>query len=535
MNKKIVLLSALLCLPIQSTQAAVSIERNVDQKIKRNTSQISVIPLPLKGLIREVIRRNATLLYSRMQLKSSGYKVQYEKNIFIPEYSASLNHHDTKTPNNTGETLSRGGLSTQEEDKWSFKTGIGGLIQSGGNWDLEYLQSGTSSSLIDSLRAYETEYESRFKFTFRQPVLKGFGSDIVFSDYNKAKLDEEISRQNYEKTTMDLIAYTIREYWKLNGAQSLADSLSKSVKLLEESEKLLRLKVESGEIAKSELLEAKNTRMSRQVELESIKNNRDKSKFTLLKLLNIDLSSKSNYVFDTSHSHQANEQNIEVSMNDAFLQIRKTLPQFKIAEAKYEKSKIHFKKKRNDSKASLDVVASTWLSNLADGAMDKDAFKDDYVSWKVGLEYKVPLSAQREHNSILMARQSMRQAEAELKYLERSVMLDLKILLNTMKGSKHQLTIMKEVYSIKEKLLEGQFKRFKFGQVSIREVIKKEEEVSLYKRKLVNQFISNKINQVNYDKFMGLIMPRYFPDYQVFSQSVDLVNIPSKIFEKTFQ
>lgn len=536
MYKKICIIGIFFSLLLNHTDASVTVERGVTtSRVQHALIDKEAIPLPLKGLIREVIKRNATLLYSRMQLRSSGLKVNYEKDIFIPEYSAKLNHHDTKTPNNTGQTLSRGGLAIQEEDQWSFKTGLGGLMHAGGNWDIEYLQSGTSSSLIDSLRSYETEYESQFKLTLRQPLLNGFGKDIVLTNFNKAKLDQKISRQNYEKTTMDLIAYTIREYWKFHGANSLAESLKKSLKLLQESENFLRIKVDSGEIAKSELLEAQNTRMSRQVELESIQNNRDKAKFTLLKLLNVDLSIKSDYNFVTLKSDLLDQSIESVTIKEAFVQMRNTLPQFKIAEAKFEKAKLDYKKKRNEAKANLDVVASSWMSNLADSVLEKEPMQDDYVSWKVGLEYTVPLSADRERSSVLMAQQSVRQAEAELKYLERSVMLDLKILLNTLEGSAQQLQIMNKAYEIKEKLLEGEFQKFKFGQVSIREVIKKEEEVSLYKRKIVNQIISNKISHVNFDKFMGKMMLKYFPNYEEFSKSVDLVNISSKIFKKTFQ
>ncbi|PCJ18558.1 MAG: hypothetical protein COB02_10480 [Candidatus Cloacimonadota bacterium] len=533
MKKTIYILGSLISLFSTDIYSAIKVERNIS-KIYLNLDK-QIIPLPLKGLIREVIKRNATLLYSRMQLKTSGFKTAYEKHIFIPEYMAKLNHHETKVPNNTGQTLSRGGLTTQHEDQWSFKTGIGGLMVSGANWDIEYLQSGNRSSLIDSIRNYETEYESQVKFTLRQPLLKGYGSNIVLANFNKAKLDEEVARQNYEKTTMDLIAYTIREYWKLNGAQNLAESLKKSVKLLQESERFLKIKVESGEIAKSHFLEAKNTRMSREVELAAILNSKSKSKFTLLKLLNVDLSTKSDYQFSTNVSIENQENNVQLSMIEAFSQMRKVLPQFKIAEAKYKKSKIELDKKRNEAKANLDIIASTWLSNLADGAISKEAFQDDYISWKIGLEYSVPLSPKRERNSMAIAEQNLIQAEAELKYLERNVMLDLKILLNTMKGSSHQLKIMNSAFAIKEKLLEGEVKKFKFGQVDIRDLIKKEEEVSLYKRKIVNQFISNKINKVNYDKFMGLMMPIYFPDYENFSKTIDLTNIPSKIYYETFQ
>jgi outer membrane protein TolC len=479
-----------------------------------------VIAVPLNGLIREVIKRNAALMSEKIQLKVSGHRADYEKQIFIPEFSTSVAYHDTDTPNNTSETLSRGGLETHEEREWSFKAGFGGLLPTGAEWDLSYLQSRTSSSLIDSLRTYENEYESQVKFTLSQPLLKGFGSDMVLSEYAKARLDQKMQKQTYENLTMNLVAHTIQEYWKLHGAQDLIRSLTKSVKMLRESEVLLKQKLEAGEVAEDELLEARSSRISREVELEAMRNNRDKSKYTVMSLLNLDLARRNEYVFKTSSQDDAGESDV-LDFENAFEQMRASWPQFKLAQAKVERAEIEYRQKRDAARPDLALVLSGWLSNLDDETIASDSVEDEFPSWKVGVEFSMPISSARQKSAVSIAAWNLHQAQLELEYLERSARIDLKIMQQSMQGAAQQLGIMQAAYRLKEQLLEGQFKRFQFGEVSIRDVIQKEDEVSLYQRKIVNQFIASKISQVNFDKFRGVILTKYCPDYDQFFENLD--------------
>ncbi len=493
-----------------------------------------VIPLPLKGLVREVLKRNSSLLLETIQLKASEHRVDYEREIFIPEFSTQLSYHDTDSPNNTAETLSRGGLDTYAEDQWSVTTGLEGVLPSGATWDFKYVQSRTSSSLIDQLRAYDREYESQLKLTLRQPLLRGAGSRIVRSEYRKAGLDRDMQAQAVVKTATQLVALAAREYWKLHGAQQLIESLQKSVTLLKESEAHLKKKLEAGEVAEEQLLEARSSRIAREVELAGMRHNATQSSHTLMSFLNLDLPERHDYRFVTEDVRgDAPWENVDFEA--AFEKMKANWPDFKIAQAKLERAQVEYEKKQNEARPNLDLVVGGWLSNLDDQALAEASVDSDFPSWQVGLEFSMPLWSGRQKSAVAIAARTVDQARSELDSLERNARIELKMLLRSMQSASEQLAMMRSASQLKEQLLQDEFKKFQFGEVTVRDVIEKEDEVSLYQRKIVNQLIASKISRIDFDKYMGVILATYCPDQDIFAERPQAQGRGSDIDEDTFR
>jgi len=478
-----------------------------------------VISLPIRGLVHEVVKRNSALLYERMQLAISAHRVDYEKYIFEPELFANVNYHGAESPNNTAETISRGGLETYNENQWTFRSGIGGLLPTGAHWDLEYSQSRTRDSLIKEFKSYNHEYESQIKMTLRQPLLKGLGSAVTLSEYHKAVIDNDMLKGGYEKKTMDLIGFTVREYWKLYGAQILVKNLKKSVGLLDKSLSLLNERYKSGDVSEYEVLEARSSLLARRVELQSIENSVDESQRALFKLLNV---YDDDHIVLVAETGALENQWVEQPFDSYFEYARKNWPAFQIAHKKYEKTVVQFKKAKNEARPELDLVGSAWLSNLDDRVLGGKAFKSDYPSWEAGLEFKMPiLWGRRQKQAVKMVELEMRQAETELKNLEREVRIDLKSTLQTLKNSKKQLDAMQQNNDIKQQLLRHEFERFAAGEIEVRELIEKEDDVTTYQRKLVNRLIGHQLNQASFDKAVGIIIDKYFDDQDILSLGVE--------------
>ncbi|NQZ59640.1 MAG: TolC family protein [Lentisphaeraceae bacterium] len=467
-----------------------------------------VVPVYLKGLVREVIERNLKLSIQRTQAKIYDSRMTYELGIFDPQFRASVNLHDTKSPNNTSETLSRGGLETHEETQWSYKTGISGLLENGTEWDVEYMQSETQNSLIDSLRSYEHEFQSRVQLSVRQPLLKGFGSENVLAEYNKAGIDKEITNQSYKSLVMKLTGAAIREFMLLKGANSLADSLRNSIKLLTEGEAILKKKLASGEVAARELLEARSSLLSRQVELSKILDKLERSKYKMAKLLNLSLADLKDISF---HPESAAVVTVEpISFHKSLENMKNNWPQYKIAQAKYARAEVDYKKKLNDSRPSLDLVAKTWVSSLDDEAITGEFRNDDFLSWQVGLELSIPLTGKREKSSVTMARLAMEQAELEIEDLDLESKIALRVELQTMKALRSQQSAIQNVLELKQQLLDEEMKRFRYGEIEIGVLIKKEDEVTNYHREMLNQTIKAELSQVSLDMMTGVIVKKYY-------------------------
>jgi outer membrane protein TolC len=492
-----------------------------------------VVTVPIKGLIREVVRRNPALLYERIQLAVSERRMDFEKNIFEPEFFSSLDYSDAKAPNSAAESISRGGLETYEEEEWAFRTGFEGLLPSGANWRLEYLQSRTSNSLIDEFKDYGHEYESRMKATLTQPLLKGFGSEITLAEYDKAVLDGDMLKGEYETTVMELISIAVREYWKLYGARNLVESLKKSVGLLEKSVELLEIRYDSGDAAEYEVLEARSSLITRQVELQSMENNVAQSQQTLFKLLNA--AGSIDEVSLVAEEQDVDHAAFDKSLDDYIALAEENWPAFRIARSKLAKSKVHLKKMENDALPSLDLKGGFWLSNLDEDSSGGEPFEDDFASYEIGIQFKMPLfSGKRQKSAIEMARLNMKQAKAELENLSGEVRIDLNSALQTLKNVRRQLTAMEKNLEIKQDLLWRDFEQFKVGELGADDLIEKEDETTAYQRKVMNKLIENKLNQIAFDKAVGALIEKYLGDRDIFDLGHD-PEAQGPIAQKTFE
>lgn len=478
-------------------------------------SSSQVVSVTIKGLIREVVRRNPALLYERIQLAVSERRMDFEKRIFEPEFFAGLDYSDAKAPNSAAESISRGGLETYKEEEWAFRSGFEGLLPSGGHWRFEWLQSRTRNSLIDEFKDYGHEYESRMKATLTQPLLKGFGSEIVLAEYDKAVLDNDMLKGKYEETVMDLIDIAAREYWKLCGARNLVVSLKKSVGLLEKSVDLLETRYANGDVSEYEVLEARSSLIARQVALQSMESNVDQAQQTLFRLLNAPQSIGKMVL--VAEQQDMDHAAFEKTLDEYVAFAKDNWPAFRMARNKLEKANIHLKKMKNDSLPSLDLKGGFWLSNLDDEASGGNPFNDDFPSYEIGVEFRMPIfQGKRQQNAIQMAELNVQQAEAELENLAGNVRIDLNGALQNLKNARRQLAAMSENLEIKQQLLKRDFERFRMGELKAGDLIEKEDETTAYQRKIANKRIETQLNQVAFDKAVGVMIDKYLDGLDVF-------------------
>ena len=471
----------------------------------------SGLPLSLQTLVTEVVEWNAELINQRLNVEIGDGLARGESFHYEPDFFGSVKYHDTNTPNNAAETISRAGLETNFEKKWNFVAGLSGDLPLGTQWSVEYRQSETNNSVIDVLRGYTYEYETQVKATLRQPLLKGFGLGVNLADARTARLESKIIRSAYREKLFDVIAYTIREYWKLYGAQVLAESLAESVARLEESAQLTQQKYNSGDIPESDLIEIKSSLLARKIELRSMINSVESVQNQIRRLLNNSALATSTPSLRAQKEETANPVSL-TTLEGLLGYAKENRALFEAARLKEEQARIAYAKQRNQSRPEFDIVASGWLANLDDDWLEDGAFDDQFPSWQVGLEFKVPMFGGRKAKSkLLQARLQLRQAENAVQDLDREMRLRLSDALDQRDSAITQLADMETTYELKQQLVEGEFQRFKAGELGITELIEKEDDATSYYRRVVNKLIETKVNQANLDRETGLILARYYP------------------------
>ena len=472
------------------------------------------IDLSIKKLIIEVTKRNPNMIFDRMQSDIIDNQIKYEGSIFTPQFYANLTHQESDTPNNTEATLSRGYLQTYSEVTDNAQVGVSGVLSTGAKYNTAIKMNSRESSLIEKYKEYDTEYDNSFELSFTQPILKDFGSTATLSRYHLAKADKTIFDKQYKKRLMDMMGSVIQTYWKFYATKQLQISYKKSIEINKKTIELLIQKELSGDIAYSEVLEAKSATMMREAELKRVESELTKIKNDVLTLLNVSVQSHQDIVFNLIDEIDLNSDHIELSLEEYYTQAVQNWPELSIAKEKLKKEELQLEITKNQIKPQLDFVAIASSATLDDESNYR-YYENDFITWSVGLQFSIPIFDDQSTSVLNMTKIKKRQIELEIQTLDNSLYNAISTKLNTLKNSKKQVVFYQDGLDIKKKLYGYTKKSFDAGAVSIKDVLMQESDIIEYQRKLFSTILDYKLAQVSLDKAVGSLFDNYLSAQEI--------------------
>ena len=482
-----------------------------DTNLKIDPKSQNIINLSIENLIKEVVKRNPSIIFDKIQGNILDEQITYEDGIFTPQFYANLTHQDSNTPNNTETTLSKGYLSTYTETTNNIQIGMSGLLPSGAKWNTSLKSNDRQSNVIDKYKEYDTEYDDSIEISFSQPILKGYGSDITKSKYHLVKADKEIYLKQYRKRLMDVMGSVIQTYWKFYAAKQLQISWEKSLEINQTTIKLLEQRVESGDVAYSEVLEAKSASMVREAELKSMRIEVIKIRNEILTLLNVSSNDNKEITFnliDIPNTNASNTPVKNIAIDDYYKMALKNWPELAIAKEKLKKEKLQIELTKDLARPQLDLVSSASSTTLDDKRQNQ-FYDADFISWSVGLQFSMPVMSGQSQSAIGIAKLKKKQVELEINTLDKGLYNALSTKLESLNSSKEQVQSYENGLKLKEELYEYVQKGFKLGEKSIRDILVQEEDIINYKRRLFNSIINWKLSEASLDKASGVLFNKY--------------------------
>jgi len=475
--------------------------------VDRNTT----INLSLKDLIKKVLQRNNEVLKQYNQTKISQEQIRYESGIYDPILSANYLKTSTHIPNSTENELVR--YQEEYRDKInSFDVGIGGMIQSGANWNLKFANNEKRSSLIEQYKSYDTEYDSSVKLQFEQPLLKGFGQNIVEAKLNLAKIEKETSQNTYEQKMMELQGLVIQLYWRWYGAEKIYRSWEKSIESAEKSLIELKSRVEFGKIAGTDLLEATSSINLRKSEYENAKSKVFEVRNQILTLLNLNSSDYKNIVFKIVDN--PNDDKVELLDLETYSKMAlENLPEYKALKKSLEKELLQVEYAQNQKLPQLNLVSSVETHSLEEKSRVSidESFGKDFVGWSLGLKLNIPLFNNQADSSLNIAKLRLKQIYNDKESMEKNIVNSLSTKIDTVKSSAKQYAFYQDGLNLKKQLLEIEYEKLYSGKTSARVLFDKEEDYMNYQRK----FLSSIINQKTAEALLLMSTGSLFAKYDI--------------------
>jgi outer membrane protein TolC len=464
--------------------------------------------LSLSNLISQTITRNYDLMAQRIKVDMAKHQVELEKGIYEPTLIVTGGYNKTKVPNTAEEALSRGYMEMYEENKRYFETSVGGLFSTGAKWKVSLYNQSRNSNLIAQTQDYPTEYNKKLSISIDQPLLKGFGKDVTNFKINLARTNKKIVIKEHNAKLMDLVGASIKLYWSLYGTQKLYEAWRESLYIAHQEYKTIQNLVEYGKLSNTALIDAQSAIVVRKSELLALEAKMIDLQNRILSLLNI--SAKSNTLLIASDRPKTK---VKIpSLKYSYKKAVTNLPTFELAKLRVEEQKLRTKQSEDALNPDLTLSAGVSSYGLSDynSVAQKDVFDDKYVSWNVSLNLSMPIMGNdRAKEALAVERLKLKTAQLDIESSKRSLynVLDTKI--KEFKIYKKQFGEYRQDMNLKNRLLKIEREKLLLGKTSMREVLRREEELMSSHRRLLNALVNLKLSEALLDKASGELLKKY--------------------------
>ncbi len=221
--------------------------------------------LDLGEALQLAVKQNLGVTLERKNVRVAELGVDVARGLFEPTVDASYVHGRSRIPPTTINEGMPGEILVLTDDAW--RVSLGQRLQTGTQLQVDWNNGRSKSTQMNAVSPLN--YRSTLSFTVRQPLLRGFSTnlDIPQVAVLEAKLGSEREKQQLATVVTEVVERTEAAYWDLVQALFRYDLERRSHKRAEEQLNLTRRQIDSGVLPPSDMIGAESTLAQRQLQL----------------------------------------------------------------------------------------------------------------------------------------------------------------------------------------------------------------------------------------------------------------------------
>jgi outer membrane protein len=396
-----------------------------------------------------------------LNLKSTALGIPYDelsvtkaRSYFDPSLSLSVNRGHSVAPNYTSYIP----VDRITQNTSSVNLTLGQSLFTGGNWGF-----GEFNTLSESNVERIKNYSSYLGFNYDQPLLRGFGRKIAYSNIYLARLSGQTTVHTVEDAAISLLAQVERAYWNLVYAR---ETLGVGEMAMAQAESLLVYNEkgrEVGLLVDSDVLEARSAYLSRKQEVLEQWNRIRIAEGDLKLLLN--LASGENRDARILPVDRPATPEIKLDTEAALDEALRSRPDYLAALTGIEQQKIRSSVARNAMLPGLDMNASYRLSGSG-ATYEKNLQKIgdvDTYGWSVGLTLSYPLKNRGARTDYEKSEIDLRRAQLNLESLRSKIVTDIRSILGNIATNRERIDVARQAVEANELKLRMEEERYRMN------------------------------------------------------------------------
>lgn len=493
----LILLLAVSSMAAESYQLALSKDSSAEN-----------FPLSLTKFIDLVVERNQQVQSRDADLTIKIEGINAANAIYEPAFVGGYQYIYNNEQNDAAQYASRNFTESYEQKTDNYQAGVEGLIVTGGQYRVGMSMRETKDNIYDIGK----QYRQKASMDLTQPLLKNAGIETTDTQIRIAEGDAGLAFQSYRQELLNTVGRATITYWDLLLAQEKVAMRAESVKVANQILEDNRARFKTGKMAEIEVLEAESgVALRKALELESQK------QYVIAKndALTMFAAHAVAYDADILANEPLSLENPAYNYMNSISRAFEFRPEYLATHVKLSQEDIRLAYAENQRWPELDLKASYGLNGLdldRSGAWD-NMTDDDYYSWSVGLELRIPLFGDEKSTAELaQVKQRKRKAILEMKAIEVALANAVSTTITNIKNATEQAEYSASVADFNRRLLEIELVMLDAGKSNSRLVLEKEEDSRAAKEAALEALISQKRAILELEMAEGSLLSKYHKD-----------------------
>lgn len=388
--------------------------------------------LTLQEAITLALRNNPSIHSSRFQRIADKYALELANYAFQPHFNFTAN------------------VSFTEGEKTGYNVNPG--ISMNTRWGTQLKADNTSN----------LNGEQRETFTIMQPLLGGFGA-VNQIPWLNAQDNETAARQNFKNNIMEMITEVTTNYRQVVQDYNSLEAQERALKREQETAQQYELRVSSGKMAPSELLQQRATLANSELETERQKSTVQQDYQTLLDTLGLSpqshLKVETNINF-TAYNLPILEDAIQIALNNN--------PNYVIQQLQLNATRREVLSAQDQRRWRLDVTGTANLisSNGFSGIVNNFSELTTTDKPTATVELSIPIRDIESKVNLIDAKVALVQAEDSLEQSHRTLVRQVTNDWNNLNSQRKQLQIAEQALDLQRKNLDAERIKQQYGQTT---------------------------------------------------------------------
>jgi outer membrane protein TolC len=489
---------SLICIGLFSGVQAQSVIEELGQS---PFGEQTVVDLKAQDLIHQAIARNAQAIFARLDRALSDDELLRAQSFNQPQLFAELGYTDVRRNTSSNDSLSIlvGGNSLFTEQRLETESGVRLRVPTGADLTLSIGGTQREGSNIGNNGEDDTEYSGALSLVLRQPLLRGYGNRLEQWQIEQAEIGQAIAYERLRQQLLRVSSDALTGYWRLYRQQEFTQIQARALENARSIQQETVFQVSAGRQPRSTLLEAEALMLDREIELSDILQQRQTVQSDLKSLLNLDADEYFELTFNILDHPNLDRFEQPAQFSQYVEGLLAQWPGYQIARRTIELERLNALSAVEENRNQLDLNVGLTTNSLSPSRRTaiKDAFDTDTATWFVSLDYRMPLGPnQRKIADVSSAQSRQLQADVELSGIRSNLTNELRARLAQIQEAERSLQFAGRNVALYQQLYEQAVLRFSMGQLPLRQLQEREDELINAQRRYVDATVRYELARV---------------------------------------